>query len=294
MSASLPGISRALRAAFPDLALSGLRLVGTGFGSTVVETGDGLIARIGRTTAAARGHAVEATVLPVLAPMLPVGVPVPACYRPPGDALPFGAICYRRLPGQPGQSATVTSLTAQQLGAFLAVLHAADSRRLPAMPGPGAVWRRWHALRAATDPLLGRMLTGQEGRRLGRWWDRFLSDQRMWRYPPAVRHGDLWHGNLLIQPDGTISAVLDWEEVAVADPAQDLALSRYLGPACTNAVLAAYRDGGGAWDHEVRHRMQRHWEVRELTGIPLALEVGDDAEVSECIAKLRAGPILST
>ena len=35
---------------------------------------------------------------------------------------------------------------------------------------------------------------------------------------PAVRHGDLWYGNLLTQEDGAISAVLDWEMVAIADP----------------------------------------------------------------------------
>jgi hypothetical protein len=97
--ASLPGISRALQEAFPDLPLCGLRIADIGFGSTVVETNDGIIGRVARTAAAARGHAVEAAVLPALAPMLPAAVPVPAYFCPPGAQLPFGAIGYRRLPG---------------------------------------------------------------------------------------------------------------------------------------------------------------------------------------------------
>lgn len=121
-------------------------------------------------------------------------------------------------------------------------------------------------------------------------------------YQPAIRHGDLWYGNLLIQsrtkdaqdqPGGAISAVLDWEAVAVADPAQDLALTRYLGSSFTQNVLDAYCGHGGDYDQEVEHRIERHWELRELTGIPLADAVGDDDEVSECIDKLRAGPILA-
>jgi hypothetical protein len=68
IAVSLTGISQALQAAFPDLSLPGLRIIDIGFGSTVIETSHAIIIRIGRTTAAARGHAVEASVLPVLAP----------------------------------------------------------------------------------------------------------------------------------------------------------------------------------------------------------------------------------
>jgi hypothetical protein len=53
------------------------------------------------------------------------------------------------------------------------------------------------------------------------------------------------------------------------------------------------RDHGGAYDDQVEYRVQRHWELREFTGLPLAAAAGDQDEVNECIAKLRAGPILS-
>jgi aminoglycoside 2''-phosphotransferase len=148
-------------------------------------------------------------------------------------------------------------------------------------------------LAGVTGPVLRRRLTSAENQRASRWWDRFLADPRMRDYQPAVRHGDLWYGNILIQPAGRITAVLDWEAVAVADPAQDLALTRYLGPSFTGTVLGAYRAHGDGYDERVQHRIERHWELREFTGIPLAAAAGDEAELSECIAKLRSGPVLS-
>jgi aminoglycoside 2''-phosphotransferase len=141
-------------------------------------------------------------------------------------------------------------------------------------------------------PILAHRLTAGEDQRVTRWWDHFLADQRMRNYLPAVRHGDLWYGNLLISPAGAISAVLDWEAVAAADPAQDLALVRYLGQSFTQTVLSTYGDRGGVLDQAVQYRIERHWELREFAGIPLAAEVGDSGELSECIAKLRAGPVL--
>jgi hypothetical protein len=64
IAASLTGISQALQAAFPDLSLPGLRIVEVGFGSTVIGTSHGIIIRIGRTAAAARGHAVPRRAAP--------------------------------------------------------------------------------------------------------------------------------------------------------------------------------------------------------------------------------------
>src|ERR1035437_8936222 len=108
--ASLPGISRALQAAFPDLPLSGLQIVDIGFGSTVVETSDGIIVRVARTAVAPRGPGGGAAVRPGLAPIPPAAVPAPAYFRPPGAQLPFGAIGYRRLPGG-GWAASLRHLT---------------------------------------------------------------------------------------------------------------------------------------------------------------------------------------
>jgi aminoglycoside phosphotransferase (APT) family kinase protein len=40
--------------------------------------------------------------------------------------------------------------------------------------------------------------------------------------PPVLKHGDYWEGNILWN-EGEITAVLDWEEAAYGDPANDVA-----------------------------------------------------------------------
>ena len=291
--ASISELAQALGSACPGLNLSGVRLVDTGFGSIVLETGDGLILRVARTAAVARGHAIEAVTLPHLARSLPVAIPVPCLLCPPTRELPFGAIGYAKMEGQPCQPGTATAATGRDLGNFLAVLHQLDIRAFPAMPGQHAVWGAWSRLRDDTAAILRDRLTSGENQRMSQWWERFLSDRALREYRPAVRHGDLWYGNLLIRPDGSITAVLDWEAVAIADPAQDLALTRYLGAGFTASVLDAYRRHDGAYDEQVEYRIEWHWQLRELTGLPLAAATGDQDEIAECIAKLRAGPIFS-
>jgi aminoglycoside phosphotransferase (APT) family kinase protein len=267
-------------------------VVDVGFGSTVVESESGFIVRVARTAAAARGHAVEAAVLPALAPKLPMPIPVPVLRWPPGPHLSFGAIGYRRLPGEPCRPEDATGVTARELGAFLAALHRVDPHCLPSLPGADDVWRRWHRLRQDTDALLRDRLTAAEHRRLAQWWDQSLAEPDLRHYQPAVRHGDLWYGNLLVQPGGRLSAVLDWEAVALADPAQDLALARHLGQAFTGIMVEAYARANGPYNEKSGTGRIGTGELRELTGLPLAAAAGDDEELAECVAKLKAGPIL--
>jgi hypothetical protein len=57
-------------------------------------------------------------------------------------------------------------------------------------------------------------------------------------------------------------------------------------------MLEAYTRASEPLNEEIRHRADRHWELRELTGLPLAAAAGDDDELTQCVAKLKAGPIL--
>lgn len=75
--------------------------------------------------------------------------------------------------------------------------------------------------------------------------------------PPALVHGDLRLGNLLVSEHG-LAAILDWELVTAGDPAQDLGWLcarswRFgsdelpaLGLASRDALLAAYTAAGGS------------------------------------------------
>jgi len=57
----------------------------------------------------------------------------------------------------------------------------------------------------------------------------------------AVAHGDLHLRHLLITDDGAPSAVIDWDDLCVGDPAIDLVLYwSFLPPAARPGFLAAY------------------------------------------------------
>jgi hypothetical protein len=73
--------------------------------------------------------------------------------------LPYGAIGYRRLEGQPCRPDTATAATSRDLGRFMAALHQLDTRGFPAMPDEHAIWRAWRWLRDDTAEILRRMLS---------------------------------------------------------------------------------------------------------------------------------------
>ena len=207
-----PGVGARLQRRFPELSVEPLRLLDEGFGSTVVETADGVIFRIARHARAAAGHARELELLRQLAGRLPAAVPEPRWRIEAGAEFPNGAIGYRKLPGE------------------------------PVAPYGGT---------------------------------------------PELA-GDFWYENLLTDR-GRLVGVLDWGGAAYADPAEDFATVRHLGDTFTEAVFEAY----GA-DESLRHRERRHWELRELYGIGMALELQDDEELADGIRKLRRGAVFTS
>lgn len=63
---------------------------------------------------------------------------------------------------------------------------------------------------------------------------------------PAIVHGDYRNGNFLFLPDGTISAVLDWEMVHIGDPLEDIAWA--LDPMWTFERYFPLEEGLAVWE----------------------------------------------
>jgi aminoglycoside phosphotransferase (APT) family kinase protein len=277
---TLEALGSVLRGRFPELSVEPLRLLDVGFGSTVVETADGVVFRFARTARAAAAHGHEILLLRQLVGRLPAAVPDPRWQIEPDEEVPFGAVGYHKLRGEPLGSDGGGAALAADIAAFLRVLHALRDVEVRAADDERA------ALRDATLPVLRERLDRHEFARIERWWAEVLRDGALDRFDPALRHADLWYENLLVS-GGRLVGVLDWSAAAIGDPAEDFAPLRHLGDAFAEAVLTAY----GA-DDPLRHRARRHWELRELYGIRLALELGDEEELADSVAKLRAGPIL--
>jgi aminoglycoside phosphotransferase (APT) family kinase protein len=144
-------------------------------------------------------------------------------------------------------------------------------------------------------PLLREALTEFEYLKVARWWDDFLADKRMRNGHPSLRHGDFWHGNILVDPSsGRLTGVIDWEKAAIADPAEDLATLRHLTGGLADSVLRAYQKESGVVHPDLVYRTDRYWELREFGGVLGAVEMNDQAEFAESIQKLRQGPILGS
>ena len=271
----MSALEERLARAFPDLRVAPLTELATGFHSIAVETADGVVFRIPRQEGTADGYATEDRVLPLLAPRLPARIPLPEWRIEPGHPdFPWGAIGYRKLPGS--HPVTGSGELAASLGLFLTALHSVtldvdvpDSMPLQELPD----------LKGVLEP--------DEVERVTRWWD--SARDELERFEPALRHGDPWYGNLLVDESGELTGVLDWEGLAFGDPAADFAAQAYLGSGFVDAVLDHYRPV----DEAFRRRVELLAQCREFGGIRISLELGDEEELAESVAKLRAGPILS-
>jgi len=264
-----------LARAFPELTVAPLEELATGFHSVAVETPEGIVFRIPRQNGTANGHTAEHRLLPLLAERLPARIPLPEWRIEPGHPdFPFGAIGYRKLPGR--HPVTGSDLLAAGLGGFLTALHSTSlDVEVPAAWPP------------QDPPDLEGILEPHEIERVIRWWDSARSELE--RFEPALRHGDPWYGNLLVDDSGELTGVLDWEGLSLDDPAADFAAQAYFGVQFVDAVLEHYPPV----DEAFRRRVELLAQRREFDGIRISLELDDEAELAESVAKLRAGRILS-
>jgi aminoglycoside phosphotransferase (APT) family kinase protein len=159
----------------------------------------------------------------MLAPQLPLAIPVPVARGEPGEGYPFIWSVQTWLDGQSADTTPVTDLTAAAtaLARFVRALRAID----PAggrTYGDGNYWRgcplawRDSETRACIAQLDGRIDTTAATTA----WEQALATPE-WTGPGLWIHGDLMPGNLLFA-DGRLTAVIDFGGLGVGDPACDL------------------------------------------------------------------------
>jgi len=200
---------------------------------------------------------IESRLMPRLAPILPLAVPVPVLLDtdPPRFRHPMVA-------GTPIVPARLTTDDGERVGGFLRALHDApadvwdgtgiahDADRLPQLDemAKRVVPMLPHDLRAPGLALLDRCRDAS--------------------HRTVLRHGDLGPDHLLVT-DGRVSGVIDWTDVALGDPALDLSWLVHRTPReFADTLTSTY----GATDDELGrgrdwHRLGPWWEVHHgLTG----------------------------
>ncbi|MGW6500471.1 aminoglycoside phosphotransferase family protein [Nonomuraea angiospora] len=255
-----------LRDQHPDLAHHPVRLGARGWDNQLWRLGDDLAVRLPWATESAdellrKEHAW----LPVLAPRLPLPVPVPQRLGEPSPRFPRPWIVTTWVPGEPADRAPVTrgAEAADALAAFLTALHRPAPEQAPAgldRGGSPAGYAERVAKQLAEATELGLIHDPDAVRAV--WEDAATAPG--WAGPALWLHGDLHPANVLTA-DGTICGVIDFGDLFAGDPACDLAAAWTLLPdGAADRFHAAYQPVPDA----ATLRRARGWAVlRALSGL---------------------------
>ncbi len=253
-----------LRARHPDLAGLRLRRVPGGWDNQLWRLGEELAVRLPRTRRAPALLRKEHRWLPVLAPRLPLPVPVPLRTGEPSAGFPRPWTVAAWVPGEPADRAPISrgGHAADRLAGFLAALH----RPAPAEAPAGA--DRGVRLAVLTEEFERKLhAAGAVPAGVRAVWDEAVAAPG-WAGPPVWLHGDLHPANAVVT-DGTLGGVIDFGELCAGDPATDLAAAWLLLPSgAAPRCLDAY---GGPDPATIRRA--RGWAVLRalsLLGIGLA------------------------
>jgi aminoglycoside phosphotransferase (APT) family kinase protein len=206
---------------FPEWSGLPIEPVGErGTDNILYRLGDDLVARLPGRRRPEFALRKECEWLPKLAPLLPLGVPLPLAVGRPMEDYPYEWAVFLWLHGEPVTSERLTDLhrTAEDLAGFLAALQQIDTSGAPG-PGEHNVYRgcplalRDESTRTAIDRLAGEI----DAAGVTEIWDEGLAAPE-WDRPPLWIHGDLDSRNLLAR-NGRLSAVLDFGCLGVGDPA---------------------------------------------------------------------------
>ena len=190
-----------------------------GTDNALYRLGHDLVVRLPRHAASVPALRAELRWLPVIAPHVPLPVPVPIASGAPTEDYPFDWSVARWLEGELATTVTLADAhhTASVLAEFIAALGRIDTRDGPPPGGRGGpLAPRDAPMRAAMTRLGDRI----DVRAVSRLWEDALRAPA-WEGPGVWIHGDLDARNVLAR-DGAISAVVDWGSVAVGDVACDV------------------------------------------------------------------------
>ena len=223
---------------FPDVGTRSLTLLAEGWDNAVWVAEDGWAFRFPQRELGVRGLARELDVLPRLAPLLPLAVPVPELRGVPTGDYPWPFFGFRLVPGHEaalaGLDDDARTRLAPPLAEFLRTLHDRGAAVVAGLDVPvDPLGRGDPTIRV---PRIRQRLVELEELRLGpaaKAFEPLLAAAEA--LPPAPRvqvlvHGDLHARHLLVDAAGTPTGVIDWGDLCLADPSVDLSLVWSLMP----------------------------------------------------------------
>lgn len=222
---------------FPELGAKKIKLLGEGWDNSAFLVNESLIFRFPRRKIALPLLETEWCILPKLAPLVSLPIPVPRWKGTPSADFPWSFIGYRMLPGVTACHANLSEKEradlAQPLGEFLATLHAI----------PLSIMEGYPIERNNKDRIDGSLLTKKiidnfkELSQLGLLKDEsklmsILDNSQHFRSPIASNlvQGDFYVRHILVDEKRQLAGVIDWGDMHIGDPAIDLAIAHSFLP----------------------------------------------------------------
>ncbi|RAG81157.1 phosphotransferase [Streptacidiphilus pinicola] len=226
---------RLVAAQFPQwagLEVEAVERIGTS--NAMFRLGADMVVRLPRRAGAAKDIDMEHEWLPRLGAQLPTPIPVPLAQGTPQEGYPWRWSVYEWLDGTNPVVGRLTApkLLATDLAAFVTTLRRTDPADGPAsyrsepLPQRDADTRR--ALADVRDLV-------DQGAALSVWESALRAPE--WTNAPVWIHSDLQPGNLLVSPEGRLSAVIDFECAGFGDAAVDLLPAWYVLPPEARALF---------------------------------------------------------
>ena len=207
-------VRRLLAEQFPEWADQPLtQIEPAGTVNAIFRLGGELSVRLPRRNGPTRPGGKELDWLPLLAPLLPVEIPIPVAQGRPTSGYPWFWDVHTWVKGDTLPVEEIDPIqAARDLASLVADLHEVDPTGAPRGRGIPLAKRdeeiRYWLARFDGDPAVATE------------WQRALAAPA-WDGAPVWHHGDLDARNWLVR-DGRISGVIDWGEMGVGDPACDV------------------------------------------------------------------------
>jgi aminoglycoside phosphotransferase (APT) family kinase protein len=219
---------------FPEWKELSLKpVLSSGTDNALFLLGDEMVVRLPRIHWATGDVEKESRFLPLLAPLLPVEVPVPLGKGVPVENYPSSWSIYPWLKGANPIVGSISNpnLLATDLATFITTLHSINLSNGPIAGRGISLQERDTSTRAAIDELEGMI----DRPAVESAWKSAL-DAAIFEGPPVWIHGDLAPGNMLLVDD-RLSAVIDFGALGIGDPACDLIVAWNLLPAAVRQIF---------------------------------------------------------
>jgi aminoglycoside phosphotransferase (APT) family kinase protein len=276
---------------FPTLAPARVEPFGVGWDNTAYLVSGEWVFRFPRRAIAVDLIRVEAAILPVIAPLLPLAIPVPCYVGEPEDRFPWPFAGYRMIAGQTACTANLDEgqrlRAALPLAHFLRALHSVPRTNVEKSgAGPDTLGRLDVSKRRQqiSDRLRQAQAKGLVGD-VEPWLERACDVPEDWTPSGSTLvHGDFYVRHLLVDAAGIPTGVIDWGDVHLGDRAVDLSIAHsFLPPAARDMFRAAY----GPID-DATWRMARFKALHVAVMLLVyAADVGDAALLREAHFALR-------